>query len=303
MDNMTALVSAFARAYHYINNDAWVFADPLAEKVLTDEEYSAISQNMSQGISFFAPEFCGALEEALRFIVDHQLAPSVLARSAFCERAIDNAIRIGCGQIVLYACGYDTFSLRNQHKGLKIYELDRPEMIKDKQRRIKQTGLEPSCPVEYIGCDLSLPSWKEELIHRGFDSGKPSFGSLLGISYYLSKEEWGHLIGTISSFACEGSSICFDYPLAESGAESRRNRELAAAAGEPMKAKYSYDEMEALLSEEGFLIYEHMNAAEATEAFFREYNHKNAEHSMRAPEGVGYCLAVKNKFTKGGYQI
>ena len=30
MDNMTALVSAFARAYHYINNDTWVFADPWA---------------------------------------------------------------------------------------------------------------------------------------------------------------------------------------------------------------------------------------------------------------------------------
>ena len=53
MDNMTALVSAFARAYHYINNDAWVFADPYAEKMLTDEENASISQNMSQGISFF----------------------------------------------------------------------------------------------------------------------------------------------------------------------------------------------------------------------------------------------------------
>ena len=84
-----------------------------------------------------------------------------------------------------------------------------------------------------------------------------------------------------------------DYPLIEDGAESQRSRTLAAAAGEPMKAKYSYDEMEAFLSEEGFLIYEHMNAAEATEAFFREYNQKNAEHRMTAPEGVGYCLAVK----------
>ena len=295
MDNMTALVSAFARAHHYRNNHTWVFADPIAEKMLTDEEYTAISQNMSQGISFFAPEFRGTQEEALRYIVDHQLAPSVLARSAFCERAIENTVRIGCGQVVLYACGYDTFSLRNQHMELKIYELDRPEMIQDKLRRIKQTGMEPSCHVEYIGCDLSLPSWKEELIHTGFDSGKPSFGSLLGISYYLSKEEWKRLVGTISSFACEGSSICFDYPLTESGSESHRNRELAAAAGEPMKAKYSYSEMEALLSEAGFLIYEHMNAAEATKAFFQEYNHKNAEHVMTAPEGVGYCLAVKKQ--------
>ena len=293
MDNMTALVSAFARAYHYRNNHTWVFADPIAEKMLTDEEYATISQNMSQGISFFAPEFRGTQEEALRYIVDHQLAPSVLARSAFCERAIENAVRIGYGQVVLYACGYDTFSLRNQHKELKIYELDKPEMICDKQCRINQTGTQESCQVEYIGCDLSLSSWKEELINRGFDCSKPSFGSLLGISYYLSKKEWGHLIGTISSFTCEGSSICFDYPLIEDGAESQRNRTLAAAAGEPMKAKYSYDEMEAFLSEERFLIYEHMNAAEVTEAFFREYNQKNAEHMMTALEGVGYCLAVK----------
>ena len=48
MDNMTALVSAFARAHHYRNNHTWVFADPIAEKMLTDEEYTAISQNMSQ---------------------------------------------------------------------------------------------------------------------------------------------------------------------------------------------------------------------------------------------------------------
>ena len=84
-----------------------------------------------------------------------------------------------------------------------------------------------------------------------------------------------------------------DYPLIEDGAESQRSRTLAAAADEPMKAKYSYDEMEAFLSEEGFLIYEHMNAAEAAEAFFREYNQKNAEHMMTAPEGVVYCFAVK----------
>ncbi len=294
MDNMTALVSTFARAYHYRNNDTWVFADPLAGKMLTEQEYSAISQNMERGISFFAPEFRGTPEEALRFIVDHQLAPSVLARSVFCERAIENSVRLGCRQIVLYACGYDTFSLRSRYRTLKVFEMDIPEMIRDKQRRIKQSDLKHSSEVEYVGCDLTILSWKEALIHKGFDGRKPSFGSLLGISYYLSKTEFGNLIGTISSIACEGAAICFDYPLAKGGEENRRNRELAAAAGEPMKARYSYEEMETLLSEAGFLIYEHMDAAEATEAFFREYNRKNAGQGMTAPEGVGYCLAVKS---------
>ena len=51
-----------------------VFADPLADKMLTGEEYAAISENMAHGISCFAPNFQGPREDALHFIVDHQLA-------------------------------------------------------------------------------------------------------------------------------------------------------------------------------------------------------------------------------------
>ena len=82
--------------------------------------------------------------------------------------------------------------------------------------------------------------------------------------------------------------ICFDYPVNEEGGESARNRELAAAAGEAMKARYSCEEMKALLFRAGFLIYEHMDAGEATEAFFKDSD-------MTAPAGVGYCLAVRKK--------
>ena len=261
MDNMTALVSCFARAYHYKNSERPVFADSVAEQILTAEEYSAISRNMTQGIQYFAPGFRGTQEEALRFIVNHQLAPSVLARSAFCERAIDNAVRLGCRQIVIYACGYDTFSLRTHNQALTVYELDRPEMIADRWKRIARTDLEPACHVEDIGCDLSRSAWKE-------------------------RDEFEKLIAGIASICCEGASICLDYPMNEEGGESARNRELAAAAGEAMKARYSYGEMEALLSRAGFLIYDHMDADEATEAFFKDSD-------MTAPAGVGYCLAVR----------
>ena len=284
---MTALVSCFARAYHCRNSNLPVFADPVAEQMLTAEEYDAISWNMTQGIPYFAPDFQGTQEEALHFIVNHQLAPSVLARSAFCERAIENAVRLrNCRQVMIYACGYDTFSLRTDNQALTVYELDRPEMITDRWKRIARTGLEPACHVEDIGCDLSQPSWKEKLIRAGFDAKKTSFGTLLGISYYLSKRDFKNLIAAIASISCEGSFLCFDYPVSEAGAESQRNCELAAAAGEMMKAKYSYEEMEAQLSNAGFLIYEHMDADEATDAFLKE-------SGMNAPAGVGYCLAVR----------
>ncbi len=298
MEHMTALISAFARSYHYRHHSEWIFADRLAEKMLTEEEYAGISRNMSEGISYFAPGFKGSKDDALRLIVDHQLAPPVLARSAFCERAIDNAVRIGCDQIVLFACGYDTFALRTENRKLTVFELDRPEMMADKQKRIARGDFAPLCRVESIGCDLSRPFWKEELIKKGFDVNRRAFGSLLGISYYLSNEDFARLINWISALWREGSSICFDYPFSKDGSVSRRGRELAAAAGEPMKAVYSYDELEDMLSEAGFLIYEHLNDDEATEAFFQNHNIKESEHRMEAPDGIGYCLAVKKRAEK-----
>ena len=62
-----------------------------------------------------------------------------------------------------------------------------------------------------------------------------------------------------------------------------------------MKAQYSYDELESLLSEAGFLVYEHLDADEATRIVFQENNQSNVEHGMTAPKGVGYCLAVKRQ--------
>ena len=286
MDNMTALVSCFARAFHYRNSDTPVFADSVAKQMLTTEEYDAISHNMTQGIQYFAQGFRGTQEEALQFIVNHQLAPSILARSAFCERAIGNAVRLGCRQIVIYACGYDTFSLRTDNRALSVYELDRPEMIADRRTRILRAGLKPACPTKSISCDLSKLTWKNSLIEAGFNMKRSSFSTLLGISYYLTGDEFENLIADITSIGCEGTSVCFDYPLNEEGGESARNRELAAAAGEAMKARYSCGEMEALLARAGFLIYEHMDAGEATGAFFKDSD-------MTAPSGVGYCLAVR----------
>ena len=293
MENMTALVSTFVRAYHYRNNTEWVFADEMAGTILSEEEYESISHHMAEGISYFAPDFKGSKDDALRFIVTQQLAPSVLLRTAFCEQAIGDAMKEGCRQIILFACGYETFSLRTRENTLHVFELDQPEMIKDKQKRISILEIQSRCQVEYIGCDLSLPLWKLELIKRGFDVKNKAFGSLLGITYYLSKVAFRQLLKSLSSVMCEGSFICFDYPQVEDGLVSRRNRELAAAAGEAMKASYTYDDIKAMLLESGFIIDTHYNADEATDLFFKDYNTKNVQNAMKAPKGVVYCLAVK----------
>ncbi len=54
MDNMTAKVSCFARAYHYKNNTTHIFKDTAAEALLGND-YGKIAQSMTQGSAFSCP--------------------------------------------------------------------------------------------------------------------------------------------------------------------------------------------------------------------------------------------------------
>ena len=292
MENITAKVSCFARAYYIKNSESPILADTAA-KALLGEDYDQIAESMTQGVGFFLPGFNGSPEEGLRLIVDRQLSPSVLGRSAYCERMLKNEIRLGCRQYVIFASGYDTFAIRNSNAALSVYEIDLPEVLADKQRRIEKAGLVSR--VVYVPCDLSETSWKDQLTDSGFRRDQKSFGSLLGISYYLGKDEFRSLLEMLGGIMSEGSAICFDYQSREESPETATNQALAQGAGEQMKAQYDAQEMEALLEECGFLVYEHLDHTEMTNQYFSDYNQRNPEHSMKAPAGVCYVLAVRKK--------
>lgn len=291
MDNMTAKVSCFARAYHYKNNSTRIFADNIAEKILGND-YNQIAKNMTAGLDFFCPGFDGTKEEGLRLIVDKQLSPSVLGRSAFCEDKLGDAIADGCKQYIVFAAGYDTFSLRNRDKSVKVFELDYPQMIEDKMARINQAQL-TSAAIS-VPCNLAEEAWKEMLPDVSYVKGKKTYGSLLGISYYLEKTDFEQLIMNISEIMSEGSAICFDYPSLDESVETKKTQMLASGAGEQMKALYSHKEIDRLLDKHGFKIEEHLDANDMTNRYFREYNQANPMHQMQAPTGVGYVYAVKS---------
>ena len=292
MDNMTAKVSCFSRAYHNKNNAVHIFADTAAERLL-GEDYGQIAESMTAGLPFFFPDFKGTKEEGLRLIVEKRLAPSVLGRSAYCEDALARAKKQGCAQYVLFASGYDTFSLRHTDDSLRVFELDFPELLRDKAEKIRKAEMQSAAVC--VPCNLAETAWKEQLSAAGFDRSRKSFGSLLGISYYLSKEDFEHLLGNISELMSDGSLLCFDYPCTEESRETKTNRALASAAGEQMQALYAEQEIQSLLERYGFALAEHLHHREMTDRYFKKYNAENPAHPMAAPVGVGYVLAVKGK--------
>ncbi len=287
-NNMTALVSCFARYYHTVNSNIKIYNDTLAHAILTKSEIENISKNMMEGIKFFNPNYDG--DDSLKWVVNNILAPSVLARSIFNEKHLLNEIRLGLKQYLILGSGYDTSGYKISDK-VSVYELDKKEMIEDKVKRVKNANINTE-NINYISCDFNS-NWIENLLKSSFDKNKKTFCSLLGLSYYLDKEIFKQTISILSKNIPAGSVIVFDYP---SNIETKKeiiNQVLAKEAGEEMKSKYSYKDIEAIAQTSNILIYEHLNYQDINDTFFYDYNTLNPNNKILALKGVAYCLLVK----------
>lgn len=282
MNNMTALVSCFVRAYHTENSNIKVYNDAFASKILTKEEYFNIASNMTSGIKFFNPNYEG--DEPLKWIVNNNIGPSVLARAAFNEKHLFNDIKLGLEQYVIIASGYDTIGYK-VNKKIKVFELDKKEIIEDKSKRTKNFDNEN---ISYISCDFN-ENWILDLLNSGYDKNKKTFCSLLGISYYLPKSTFSKTIKLLSDNMPKGSSIIFDYP---NEYKETKTEELAKLANEEMKSNYSYDEILKIAELPNMQIYEHLESVQIDNTYFYDYNTLNTI-KLKAPKGVSYCLLVK----------
>lgn len=288
MNNMTAMICAFVKAYHNEKNNLKIYKDNYSRKIISDEEYNLISNNMRNGIKFFNPNYDG--DNPLEWIVNNRLAPSVLARSIFNEKHLNNEIKLGLKQYIVLGSGYDMSGYKVNNI-VSVFELDKDDVVKDKMNRISRANINNE-NIKYIGCDFN-EDWIIKLINSGFDSNTKSYFSMLGLSYYLEKEVFKNTIKTISSIMSEGSTILFDYPNNDESETEVLNQKLAEGAASKMKSKYSYNDIEKICEECGLLIYENIGYEEINQEYFNLYNSLNPNNRILASKGVSYCLLVK----------
>ncbi|MDA1524686.1 class I SAM-dependent methyltransferase [Bacillus cereus] len=297
--SITSLVSAFGRAYHSEFDNPKIFDDYVAKEFISEKERNDIEMNMVQGIHFFnteiAQQFQDNPQEILKWITQVQLSPTPLARAAYCERVLLHEITLGTKQYVILGAGLDTFSFRHREleNKIEVFEVDHPSTQKFKKERIKEAELEVPNHLHFVSMDFTKGFSYEQLQNEGFEN-KKTFFSLLGVSYYLTKEELSSLIECLFAMVPEGSSIVFDYPdenlFTEKGLSNRVENmvKMAAIGGEPMKSCFSYAEMEALLEKAGLLIYEHLSPKDINTFYFEGRN-----DYLKAFETVHYVHAVK----------
>ena len=295
--SITALMSAFGRAFHAENEEHPVFRDSLAKELMTAEEYTAVQSYLLGGAPFFEPEIDPTAlqpKELLHRLGNVHIAPSPLCRAAYTEQALKTAVLTGTKQYVILGAGLDTFAFRETEflSKHRVFEVDHPLTQADKKERITRAGWTIPDNLAFVPVDFTKDSLAQRLIAAGFDPSAKSFFSWLGVTYYLSAEAIDAMLSALSSLCADGSTLVFDYPDENffDAPEKRVQNTImmTKAGGEPMKTAFSYSELEKLLEKHGFLIYELLTPRDIQ----RDIIDKTGA-DMKAFEHVNYCLAVR----------
>ncbi len=297
--SLTSLVAAFGRAYHSQHDTPKIFDDFMAKELISQKEFSDIRKNMIEGITFFnaeiAQRFRDDPDEILKWITQVQLSPTPLARAAYCEKVLLNELRLGLQQYVILGAGLDTFCFRHPElkNSLEIFEIDHPATQESKKKRLAHANLKIPSNLHLVSMDFAHPFSYSNLLDEGF-ANKKTFFSLLGVSYYLTKEEISTLMNHLFTKVPSGSSIVFDFAdenlFKEKGMFNRVENmvKMASASGEPMKSCFAYDEIEKMLDASNLLIYEHLSPSTINSLFFDERT-----DYLSAFETIHYIHAVK----------
>jgi methyltransferase (TIGR00027 family) len=207
--------------------------------------------------------------------VGRDLRAFVAARSRYVEDQLAAAVARGVRQYVVLGAGLDTFAYRNQHNGLRVFEVDFPATQEWKRELLAEAGIELPEGLRFVPLDFEHQTLGEGLAEAGFDRGAAAFFGWLGVVPYLTLEAFKATLGVIAQLP-SGSGVSFDYAVAPErlSAVGRKAFDAlagrVAAAGEPFQLFFTPEEMEAELRGAGFGRCEQLDSDELNELYFKD---------------------------------
>ena len=217
-----------------------------------------------------------------------KLAPGfhehLISRTRFVDDLIEKSAKEGIEQYVILGAGYDSRAYRlNLPNSLKIFEVDQPE-VSD----IKLSKLPKDLPnlknVRYVNVDFSYQTLREQLITAGFDKAKSTIFTLEGVAQYITKEALNSTLKELSSVTEGARSIffmsyvnellnedpaaCFGKGYPNPIKKANLIKSLSAKVGEPWISFYRDEELESILSQNGYSITENVTLEDLNSLYF-----------------------------------
>ncbi|MEV0699919.1 class I SAM-dependent methyltransferase [Saccharopolyspora sp. NPDC050389] len=247
----TALITAYARAYHQIADRPPIFTDPLAARLLgvTTEELTELATPATDHLG------AGASDQRRRLFF--------AARARFAEDAVAAAIAAGVRQVVILGAGLDTFAYRNPRPDLRVFEVDHPATQAWKRERLATAGIDRPETLTFVPVDFETQTLAAGLESAGFKRTDPAVFVWLGVVFYLTPNAAHATLEYIAGQA-QPVEMVFDYlePAAtdEDRAHQRARADRLAGVGEPLFSYFTPDDIAAHLRALGFTCVEDCSA-------------------------------------------
>lgn len=297
--SLTAMLTAFARAYHSSNDEPKIFDDFLAMDILTAQERAYLGRSLANALSFFDPESVAACpdeETALARVMQIQSLPVTTSRSRYTEEALEAAVAQGARQYVILGAGLDTFAYRRPDllSRLVVFEIDHPGTQAFKRQRVAELGWECPANLHFVPVDFTKEDLATVLRASAFDPTVPCFCSWLGVTYYLPREALFATLRSFAAVAAPGGAIVFDFinkaafEPGNADAHAKRAREITQRAGEPMQTALDPQTLATELADVGLELVECLSPAEIQTRFFagRTERYKAPTHTWFAKARV-----------------
>ncbi len=280
---ITALVTAYARAYHATHDSPIIFDDSLADYLYTPEEHAQFDRNLAESVgmlSAIAPDIVASNPDqatALAAVIQLIHGPVTLSRSRYTEDCLEQAVRQGVGQYVILGAGFDTFAFRRPDllEHLQVFEVDHPVTQAMKRQRIAMPGWEIPQQLHFVPIDFNTEKLADVLRHSPYNPQVLTLFSWLGVTYYLERDVVLKTLKTIASITPKGSTVVFDYMDADTFSPEKAAKRIqllqagARRVGEPMKTGFDPLTLADDLHRLGLTLEENLSPADIEKRYFQ----------------------------------
>ncbi|HLW66591.1 MAG TPA: SAM-dependent methyltransferase [Gemmataceae bacterium] len=181
-----------------------------------------------------------------------------LARARFVDEATARLAAEGVEQLVLLGAGFDTtvFRLGDQLRSVRVFEVDHPATQCVKLEMLGRQRLPQ--PVQFVAVDFEVESFVDKLREAGFDPGRRTLLTWLGVTYYLSPEAVNKTVAHVAELLTPASHFIFDFvpPEAQSGTLADKALQSglreASRLGEPFLCGLDPNRLHEWLAQFGF---------------------------------------------------
>jgi len=213
------------------------------------------------------------------WVMENKIAPGayefMIARTAFFDRIVEQALKENIEQMVLLGAGYDSRPYRFGEliQDTKIFELDAKLTQQRKKECLQQAEISISEQMSFVPINFEADDLKKTLMEAGFSEEKKTVFIWEGVTYYLNAEVVDDMLAFVRAISPSGSSIGFDYAslsdeaLNEDGAKELRKHMRSRHSNEPTRFGIRAGKIEAFLAERGFEVMEHLTATEMNEKY------------------------------------